>query len=126
MKNLHITHPGAKEEIEKIGISVRNDIGIGESIDLAGEQTYMRSAKTVGGVTVFAKAEETVTKWVMDRPFVSKFNEAIEDVCGFIKSATNSYKCLCKSEILKFNRMANAVVETLCTHFINTFSEELD
>ena len=50
LKNLHITHPGAKEEIEKIGISVRrNDIGIGEAIDLAGEQTYMRSTKMVVG-----------------------------------------------------------------------------
>ena len=62
----------------------------------------------------------------MNRPIVSKFNEAIEDICALIKSATNSHKCLHKSEILKSNRMVNAVVETLCTHFINPFSEEFD
>ena len=46
MNHLHITHPGAKEEIENIGISLRrNDIGIGGAIVLVGEQTYMRSAK---------------------------------------------------------------------------------
>ena len=43
------THPGAREEIMNIGISVRrNDKGIGQAIDLAGEQSYMRSAKTAG------------------------------------------------------------------------------
>ena len=43
------THPGAREEIMNIGISVRrNDKRIGQAIDLAGEQSYMRSAKTAG------------------------------------------------------------------------------
>ena len=122
MKNLHITHPGAKEEKveEKIWISVRrNVIGIGEAINLAVEQIYMRSAKTVGGITMFANSKETVTKWVMNRPFVNKFNEAIEDMCGLSKSATNSYKCLRQSAIQKSCRMVNAVVETLRTHFMN-------
>ena len=34
------THPGARKEIE--------DLGIGQSIDMAGEQSYMRNAKTSG------------------------------------------------------------------------------
>ena len=43
------THPGAKDEIKQAGISVRqNTLGIGQAIDLAGEQTYMKSAKTTG------------------------------------------------------------------------------
>ena len=92
MKNLHITHPGAKEEIEKIGLSVRrNNIGIGQTIDLAGEQTYMRSAKTAGGITMFANSKETISKWVMNRPFVSKFNEAIEDMCGLPLIRINAF-----------------------------------
>ena len=49
LNNLQTTHPGAKEEIEKSGLSIRrNNIGIGQAIDLAGEQTYMRNAKTAG------------------------------------------------------------------------------
>ena len=46
---LESTHPGAKEEIENLGLSVqRNTLGIGQAVDLAGEQTYMRNAKTAG------------------------------------------------------------------------------
>ena len=75
---------------------------------------------------MFANSKETVMKWVMNRPSVSKFNEAIEDMCSLSKSATNSYKCLRQSEIQKSNRMVNAIVETLHTHFIIPFREELD
>ena len=47
LENLPITHPGAIEDLSEKGISVRrNDIGIGQSIDGAGEQTFMRCAKT--------------------------------------------------------------------------------
>ena len=41
--------PGALKELKKNGISVRrNTINIGQSIDGAGEQTFMRSARTTG------------------------------------------------------------------------------
>lgn len=53
---LESTHPGAKEEIEKVGLSVRrNTLGIGQAVDLAGEQTYMRNAKTAGMQRKFVK-----------------------------------------------------------------------
>ena len=49
LQRLGHTHPGAREEIESLGLSVRrNNIGIGQAVDLAGEQTYMKSAKTAG------------------------------------------------------------------------------
>lgn len=50
MKNLEETHPGAREELRNgNGISVcRNKDGIGQSIDGAGEQTFIRSSKTLG------------------------------------------------------------------------------
>ena len=49
LEHIDSTHPGAKEEIKTVGLSVRrNKLGIGQSIDLAGEQSYMRSAKTAG------------------------------------------------------------------------------
>lgn len=49
LEHMDITHPGAIEEVERVGLSVRrNMLGIGQSIDLAGEQSYMRSAKTAG------------------------------------------------------------------------------
>ena len=46
---LNDTHPGAKIEMETVGLSVRrNNLGIGQAIDLAGEQSYMKNAKTAG------------------------------------------------------------------------------
>ncbi len=49
LEHIDSTHPGAKEEIKSVGLSVwRNKLRIGQSIDLAGEQSYMRSAKTAG------------------------------------------------------------------------------
>ena len=54
IENIDVTYPGAKGELNGIGISVRrNYFGIGQAIDLAGEQTYMRNAKTIGGITNF-------------------------------------------------------------------------
>ena len=54
MERLEETHPGAKDELMKIGILVRrNDTGIGQAVGLAGEQSYLRSAKTAGGLTHF-------------------------------------------------------------------------
>ena len=51
MQRSEETHPGAKEEINEVGPSVRrNHIGAGQAIDLAGEQTYMKSAKTAGNL----------------------------------------------------------------------------
>ena len=52
LEHIDSTHPGARQEIEHLGLSVRrNQLGIGQSIDMAGEQSYMRNAKTAGKVT---------------------------------------------------------------------------
>ena len=46
---LESIHPGAKEEIENLGLSVRrNTLGIDQAVDFAGEQANMRNAKTAG------------------------------------------------------------------------------
>ena len=49
LKHLEHTHPGATEELEEFGLSVRrNSLGICQAVDLAGEKTYMKKAKTAG------------------------------------------------------------------------------
>ena len=66
MERLEKTRPGAKKEFMKIGISVRrSEKGIGQAADLAGEQSYMRSAKTAGALTDFQTKPATVRKWVL-------------------------------------------------------------
>ena len=48
----------SKEEIEEKGLSVRcNTLGIVQAVDMAGEQSYMKSAKTVGGIRQFSTIE---------------------------------------------------------------------
>ena len=43
--HIESTHPGAREEIEDVGLSIRrNKLGIGQSIDLAGEQSFREHA----------------------------------------------------------------------------------
>ena len=49
IKKLEEAHSVAKNEIEEYGLSVcRSDFGIRKAVDLAGDQTFMKSAKTVG------------------------------------------------------------------------------
>ena len=51
LEYLEDNHPGAKEVIEENGLSVRrNTLGIGQAVDMAGEQSHMKSAKTAGGI----------------------------------------------------------------------------
>ena len=46
-KRLVETHLGAKKKIEEYGLSVfRNDFSMTQAVDLAGEQTFVKSAKT--------------------------------------------------------------------------------
>lgn len=52
LRNLSSTRPGAFEEFEQMTAVRRNTIGIGQVTDLAGEQTYMRNAKTTGNYLV--------------------------------------------------------------------------
>ena len=48
MKNLETFYPGATEEIKDFCSVKRSNIAIRQAIDLAGEQTYMKSAETAG------------------------------------------------------------------------------
>ena len=46
MKRLKETHPGARNEIKEYDLSVcRNNFGIRQTVDLAGEQEFMISVK---------------------------------------------------------------------------------
>ena len=51
LEYLEDTHPGVKEKIEEKGYSVkRNTRGIGQAVDMAGKQSYTKSAKPVSGI----------------------------------------------------------------------------
>ena len=83
LENLEKANPGAIKELGEKGLSVRrNTCGIGQSIDGAGEQTFMRSAKTSGGIGCFMSNPAAYDKWVLCRPFQPKFVEALLNDTG--------------------------------------------
>ena len=126
MQNLPNTHPGAVEELLEKGISVRrNDIGIGQSIDGAGEQTFMRSSKTRGGIKSFTSNIATYNKWVLSRPFQAKFVEALLEMIGKNEAGSHT-KALRKSEIEKSELRIKKMSDILTNTFINPFSLDLE
>ena len=93
LKRLEVTHPGAKREIEEFGLSVRrNEFTIGQAVDLAGEQTFMKSAKTAGRIIKFVNSEECIAKWVLNRPYQNMFTEALQDMTNTSKLMLNPLK----------------------------------
>ena len=59
LEYLEDTHPGAKEKIEEKGLSLkRNTLGIGQAVDMAGEQRYMKSAKAAGRICQFLQMKQ--------------------------------------------------------------------
>ena len=83
LENHEKTHPGAIKELEEKGLSVRrNTCGIGQSIDGTGEQTFMRLAKTSGGIGCFMSNPVAYDKWFLCRPFQAKFEEALLNDTG--------------------------------------------
>ena len=100
LEYLEDTHPGAKEEIEEKGLSVRRKaLGIGQAVDMAGEQSYMKSAKTAGGIRQFCTNEAAVAKWVMNRPFQARFAETSMEISGLSKTTSSSRK-FCQSDFV--------------------------
>ena len=127
MENIEQTHPGAKEELEVKGLSVcRNTYNIGQSIDVAGEQMFMRSAKTAGGIKNFATQTSTYEKWVLTRPFAAQFVNALRSDTGLDKTTNNPRKCLRESEIKKSEERVQKVTHVLENEFINPFSSDLE
>ena len=54
LENMENTHPGTKEGLEEKGLSVcQNSLNVRQSIDGAGEQTFIKSAKSTGGIKNF-------------------------------------------------------------------------
>ena len=126
LENLETTHPGAIEEISQKGLSVRrNNSGIGQSIDGAGEQTFMRSAKTSGGIGCFMSNAAAYDKWVLCRPFQAKFVEALHHQAG-LDEKENKKKCLRESEIRKSEKRVLKLKEILTETFINPFGNDVD
>ena len=127
MKNIETLYPGAKEEMMALGISVRrNEYGIGQAIDLAGEQSFMRNAKTAGGIKSFQTKQTTVLKWVRNRAQQNEFVEGLKEMAGVDKTTRNLRKCLRPSEIVKSNEIVEALIGCMRKQFTNPFDDSFN
>ena len=79
-----------------------------------------------GGITQFAANENIVAKWVMNRPYQTKFVESLMQLSGVTTAMSNPRKCLRTSEVIKSNKMVEKVMNILKTHFINPCQPDLD
>ena len=127
LDNIDTKYPGAKDEMMKIGISVRrNSNGIGQAIDLAGEQSYMRNAKTAGGIKSFQTRQCTVLKWVRNRSQQTEFVEGLKEIAGIEKTTQNLRKCLRPSEIMKSNAIVDKICSTMTEQFTHPFQPSFE
>eukprot|EP00112_Aurelia_sp_Birch-Aquarium-sp1_P017476 Seg4056.1 transcript_id=Seg4056.1/GoldUCD/mRNA.D3Y31 product="hypothetical protein" protein_id=Seg4056.1/GoldUCD/D3Y31 len=111
--------------IEERGLSVRrNTLGVGQAVDLAGEQSYLKSAKTAGGITQFATKETTIAKWAINRPFQARFAETLIEISGLSNTTTCPRKYLRPSEIIKSHKMVENIMNFLTTQFMNPFQQD--
>ena len=126
MANLETTHPGAREEIEKQGISVcRNKWGVRQSIDGAGEQTFQKNSKTAGGIKSFVQQHCTYEKWVMSRPGQADYVSAVKEQTGLCGAMDNPRKCLQPGQITKHEQAVQNIMQVLKNDFLNPFSKDL-
>ena len=88
-----------------------------------GEQTFMKDAKTIGGIKDFATQESAYGKWVLNR-------SAKQNICIYVpelsKQADNPRKCFRTREIDKSEKAVKNIKYVLSNDFINPFSIELD
>ena len=55
------------------------------------EQSYMKSAKTAGGIRQFSTNKVHVAKWVINRPFQAKFVETLMEIGNQLQAIENAY-----------------------------------
>lgn len=123
MIHLDETHPGAREELQSVSIC-RTDDGIGQSIDAGGEQTFMRSAKTAGGIRNISHRPDTYEKWVRNRPYAAQMVEALYQLAD-MDDSTNPRKCLRPSQIGKSENAVRGIMETIDQYFVSPFDTSL-
>ena len=92
---------------------------------MAGEQSYMESAKTAGGIRQFSTNAATMAKWVMNRPFEAGFAEALMEISGLSKTTSSSRKCLRRSEILKSEKMIKNILDAIQIQSLNPFHQDI-
>ena len=127
MKNLDHTHPGAREELDRNGMSVcRNTLNIRQSIDGAGESTFMKDAKIAGGIKNYSIQDSTYEKWVLSRAGQAEYRAELFQLARMSPHYQEPRKCLRSSEISKSEKAVQKLIQVLQDTFLSPFSDDLE
>ena len=123
LKSTEEKYPGLKEMLKKAALSAQGQdkYPLRISIDQRGEQTINRHAKTSGGIKAFSTNNESVTKWCLNRSEQAKNTKALYDLCD-LDADSNTYKLCRSSQILKTEKLVQAVMNTLMNEYRNPFN----
>lgn len=128
LETMEANYPGARSLIERQGLSVQRSShkASRQAVDQAGEQTYNRSAKIPGGIKQFASNRGAYEKWVLNRPHLAKFKDALLEITGLQNSNEFPQKACRPSEIIKSEKRIKRLLAVLTQEFLNPFNDNLD
>ena len=126
LENIEQIYPGLKELLRYKGLSVQAQVRykLRTAIDQRGEQSINQDTKTTGGIESFAVDNTSVLKWTLNRSEQARNTAVLLSMAG-MKSASDIYKPLRPSQILKSEVMVTNVVNVL-SECINPFDSGLD
>ena len=112
LKCIDKMYPGLREMLVSTGISVQGQdrYKLRTAIDMLGEQTLNRDAKTSGGVIQFASSASSIQKWAMNRSDAAETKKALCDMAALSDSNT-IYKSLRPKQILNSEQKITKLVK---------------
>ena len=127
LENIEQIYPGLKELLRYKGLSVQaqDRYKLRTAIDEREEQSINRDAKTTGGIKSFAVDNTSVLKWTLNHSEQARNTAELLSMAG-MQSASDIYKPLRSSQILKSEVMVTNVVNVLSSEYINPFDSGLD
>ena len=120
--NLPSSHPGARELLEKNGLSVKRSevTNSRNAVDITIEQTINRHAKSQGGIVGFSRNQSAYYRWCMTRHTRSNFYQTTLELADMDSEEGISHKDLRPSRIIQSEDNATRVVQAI-SNFMNPF-----
>ena len=95
------------------------------AIDMRGEQTINKGAKTTGRINHFASSASSVQKWALTRSDATDSQRALPELTG-LSGINSQYKSLRPREIISSETKVSKVIEMIENQFSNSFGLDID
>ena len=126
LKSIDTNYPGLKDLLLSTGLSVQSQdrYPLRTAVDMRGEQTLNRDAKTSGGITHFAASASSVQKWAMNRSDAAESKKALRRMVG-LSDPNSIYKSLRPLQIINSEQKVASVMNVIENDYINPFGIEV-